>query len=663
MIFLMLFLSSSVSAQQDPQKIEVIAPAEPETEPLQIDALKLNTAYKQSTDDSLLEIPNLSFAGGTSRPRYLQIRGVGETSTYENTPSHSVTYLLNDIDLTGILASWPQMNVATLHVDKGPQSTFWGGSSTGGLVRTELQNNSGETSLPNELRAVAQSQGGVQGGVAVNIFSKSRLFLYHVNDPGFYKNTYLSRKVSGQNEYYVSLVNDLFHSENWQISSSHIGMKSQNGYDVWSLNNDLKTISDQPGQDSLLLQGHSLKIRRTISETTSLNSLSSIAVSDSVYSYDADWGNNPYWQSIPGWNANYDYFDEFQRRRTAWHQKLFITHRTSSAGFHFYGLDERTHIDHFKNKNLKSSLGSNYRSRSAALFADLRETFFEKNSLQLATRYEIQNTDYQDSSLTEGDRKDHSFSFQSEWRHHLKESSFVFAKVSSGFKSAGVNVDSSLSPDRRYYDPEKVMNYEVGFQRQSASSLVAFDLFYMDQKQKQVKVSKQDDPMDPSTYTYFTSNAARVATYGLEAQWRKRIGLWQSELQLGLLKAAFKNYEFENHSYDGRNVAHAPTWNYAWSLTQNWSEQFSSNLSFIGKNSFYFSNNHDQTSSTTHLVNGGLTYKKKNWSWNLWVNNIFDRRYEIRGFYFANEPPNWENKLYTQQGLPRRAGLSLSYQF
>ena len=54
--------------------------------------------------DAINHIPNLNFAGGTSRPRYFQIRGIGERSQFfgEGSPNHSVSYELDGIDLSGI---------------------------------------------------------------------------------------------------------------------------------------------------------------------------------------------------------------------------------------------------------------------------------------------------------------------------------------------------------------------------------------------------------------------------------------------------------------------------------------------------------------------------------------------------------------------------------
>src|SRR5262245_40324633 len=55
-----------------------------------LDAATLRDAGQQHFEDVLTEIPNLHWAGGTSRPRYFQVRGIGEREQYEGAPNPSV---------------------------------------------------------------------------------------------------------------------------------------------------------------------------------------------------------------------------------------------------------------------------------------------------------------------------------------------------------------------------------------------------------------------------------------------------------------------------------------------------------------------------------------------------------------------------------------------
>jgi hypothetical protein len=45
----------------------------------------------------------------------------------------------------------------------------------------------------------------------------------------------------------------------------------------------------------------------------------------------------------------------------------------------------------------------------------------------------------------------------------------------------------------------------------------------------------------------------------------------------------------------------------------------------------------------------------------MWSRNLFDAAYATRGFYFGNEPPNFDNKLYIQNGDPRQFGVSVEW--
>ena len=67
-----------------------------------LDERTLRDAGRQHFEDVLAAVPNLNWAGGTSRPRFFQIRGIGEREQYEGAPNPSVGFLIDDIDFSGI---------------------------------------------------------------------------------------------------------------------------------------------------------------------------------------------------------------------------------------------------------------------------------------------------------------------------------------------------------------------------------------------------------------------------------------------------------------------------------------------------------------------------------------------------------------------------------
>ena len=83
-----------------------------------------------------------------------------------------------------------------------------------------------------------------------------------------------------------------------------------------------------------------------------------------------------------------------------------------------------------------------------------------------------------------------------------------------------------------------------------------------------------------------------------------------------------------------------------------------------GKDSFYFSNSHNQQSSAYELLHAKLAYQQGPLTLSLWGRNLTDQDYDVRGFYFGNNPNNgWITESYTQLGEPRVFGLSGKYDF
>ena len=76
-----------------------------------IDNKLLQSSGTQHFGDLINAIPNLTWTGGTSRPRYIQIRGIGENSQFEGeTPDSTVRFLADDLDFTGVGTIAPMCN-------------------------------------------------------------------------------------------------------------------------------------------------------------------------------------------------------------------------------------------------------------------------------------------------------------------------------------------------------------------------------------------------------------------------------------------------------------------------------------------------------------------------------------------------------------------------
>src|ERR1700723_4375667 len=94
----------------------------------------LQDAGQQPFEDVLALVPNLNWAGDTSRPRYFQIRGIGELQQYQGAPNPSVGFLIDDIDFSGLGTAGTLYDIDQVDVLRGPQATRYGANALGGLI-------------------------------------------------------------------------------------------------------------------------------------------------------------------------------------------------------------------------------------------------------------------------------------------------------------------------------------------------------------------------------------------------------------------------------------------------------------------------------------------------------------------------------------------------
>jgi outer membrane receptor protein involved in Fe transport len=239
-----------------------------------------------------------------------------------------------------------------------------------------------------------------------------------------------------------------------------------------------------------------------------------------------------------------------------------------------------------------------------------------------------------------------------------------YATVSRGYKAGGFNIGQFVPADHRQFEPEYLWNAESGLRYSSPQQ--AFDaqvsVFYMWREQQQVSSSYQLDPGDPLSYVFFTDNAASGRNYGLEASANWQAAPWLGlSATLGLLQSKYIDYAYGGRSLDGRQQAHAPGYQYSLAAQLGREQGWMARADLTGMDAFYFDTSHDQRSKPYHLVNLKAGYRGERWSAYAWGRNVFDENYAVRGFYFGLEPPDYPNKLYTQRGDPRSAGVTVEW--
>jgi len=138
----LLFVAAAAAAGNESSLEEVLVTADLREKNLQqlpasatvLDAHTLDIAGVQHFQDVLGLVPNLNWAAGTSRPRYFQLRGIGELEQWQGAPNPSVGFLIDGIDFSGVGMPATLSDVDSIEVLRGPQGTAYGANALAGLI-------------------------------------------------------------------------------------------------------------------------------------------------------------------------------------------------------------------------------------------------------------------------------------------------------------------------------------------------------------------------------------------------------------------------------------------------------------------------------------------------------------------------------------------------
>ena len=660
-----------------------------------IDSQKIQDESAQHFEDLLNSIANFNWSGGSSRPKYFQIRGVGEQEQYQGAPNSSVGYIIDDIDLSGIGMVSSMYDLQQVEVLRGPQGTRYGANALAGLIYlksndpTDVFEHGGEVSLgDDDLRTFS--------GFSSGPLTDSGKLLYRVSmqqhqQNGYHDNLYLGRDdTNGRDEFSGRAKLRWYATDDLQFDLTVLHADFDNGYDVWSLTNSpTQTTSDQPGVDSQRTTGAGFKATYSGAENFELTSLTSFANTDHHYSYDGDWANSEYWASKQCNDDNgnlapcqYDYFwDKTGQRKTASQEfrlssteqgRIFAESTDWLLGVYAMNLKEDNQLYSEYNASLDEVLDSEYEATNYALFGQLDTDLGSNYALSVGLRLERRNSHYSD---TNNDNFDPS---ETMWGGHiavskvLNDSHNAYIRVARGYKAGGFNMTLPVElNDKKEFSTETLYNYEIGLKSHWLAGLIDTNLalFYMDRQDQQVAASQQD-PDKPQRFILFTENAGSSNNYGaeLDATWYATDNL-QVYSSLGWLETAYGDYQYQDKygtevDLTGRDLAHSPHVTYSLGGTYRANSGWFANLNLSGKSEFYYSDSNESRSEPYTIVNARVGYEASAWSAYLWGRNLFNEEYGVRGFYFGNEPDNgWAEKQYIRYGDPRQIGVTFNVKF
>ena len=638
-----------------------------------LDQERLRSRQPSHIDSVLNSIPNVNFAAGASRGRFVQIRGIGERSQFAEPINPSVSFIVDEFDFSGLAAAGLIFDAKQLEVYRGPQATLYGTGALAGAVK--LSSNDVGSDAPDyvEARIGNKESYRIEGatGDDINTDWGYRVALVHNRSDGFVENTFLNRSDTANiDETALRFVVEGSVDERTTLALTYRWYDIDNGYDAFSLDNDNKTLSDEPGFDEH--QTHTVSARSTTNTAAGDFILIATHASHNIaYGYDEDWtftGFHPW---------GYTSFDAYYRDvETQTGEMRFVS---SDSAALFDGMTDWTIGVFYKSTEekllrqytyLDSDFASEYTPTTTAIYAQTESRLNENLVLVAGLRVENYDFDYADNNqLTRA--FDTTMVGGKVALQYTQGNHFYYGSISRGYKGAGFNPDSRVNDNQRFFDEEYNWNYEVGVKGPlfTPDLIARAAIFYMDRKDTQVSdfdVITRDD--GTAGFVDIIDNADLGTNKGaeLELSWIAS-DAWQLDASVGYLSATFEGYTLaDGTEVSEQRQAQSPKWTanlYSeYALTDNmlW------RVDVDYKSEYRFSDGHDVTSPSTTLVNSEIVVLHGDWQTSLWVQNAFDREFYTRGFGgFSNDPRDEYafDEPYYQIGNGRQFGVTVKYAF
>lgn len=612
--------------------------------------------------------PNVNIATTSSRGRYVQIRGIGETSQFIDPVNPAVGLMIDGIDMTGLGAAATLFDVQQVEILRGPQGTRFGANALAGMIN--IQSHDPSKSLQGYVRGKLGNyqSAGLGGAVsgALNDNVQGRLAVHSFRSDGYMQNDYLNRDDTMRIQ--ETLLRGKLH---WQpdaqseIKLTYLLADIDNGYDAFTVDNSRHSLADQPGKDQQRTHAVALNYARNINSAVRFEGVVSGVTSDSLYRYDDDWVNNVYGER---YGSAVDEYQRSQKRAT-----LDLRLVSGSTGRIFanstdwvvgaYGM--------FRNETLDRDYTFNSALYNNQLDTDSWSVYTEFNTnLSLSTRLiyglRIENwtNDFSANDGVTSNTNDVLWGGKITLEHLLTPDHLGYVSLARGYKPSGVNSYQSLPEQWRSFEPEYNYLSEIGLKSTWQSTWqTRMAVFYVYRNHQQVFMSF------PDGYGYFKDyfdNASTGTNYGLELEslWDITPNLsWQ--LSYGFLHTHLKEYAYLGTETRGnREQAFAPKHSGSSAINYAFAANWSVRLETEAKDAFYFSDNHKEKSNGYVLWHARLSYQQPNFEIALSGRNLGNQDIATHGFGgFNNDIKNPDSQRYVQLGEPRLIMLEGQYSF
>jgi iron complex outermembrane recepter protein len=631
--------------------------------------------------DLAAQVPNLTWTGGTARPRFFQIRGIGENSQYEGeTPDAAVRFLVDDLDFTGLGGVGATFDTQQVEVLRGPQAGAFGANAAGGVIRLVTVAPSphwtgglNSTVSGDGLREVTAAVGG-----PVIAADPERLMVrvavQRHESEGFRRNVFLGRDTNARDELFARLRLTWNPGATWRWEATGVAGEQDNGFDEFALdNNGRRTFSDEPGEDDQRTLAGGLRGVYSGSEDVVFTTISQVGRAETLYSYDSDWASD---YSHP---FAYQSFAALERARDTLSQELRLDSAAEedalgwidrwTLGAQVARLDEGS----FFSTTGGARAGGDYRADSTSVYGQAAHDFSARTRLTLGLRAEA----VRQRGAVAGDVGDGPVRYADTFsdtlgggkvtlEHELSSKVRAYASTARGYKAGGVALDPYVAPGAAApgFASEALWNHELGLKARGWDDRVTGELtaFYLQRHDTQLRGSVGAT----DSFRYYTINGGEAWVRGLESTLGVTLGAgWSVQASLGLMESEREAFTRPDGSTaEARELAATPEHGYSVELIYQAREGWFGRVGVVGRAAYFETEGSDEQRDAYAVLNAAFGYARGGWTASVWVRNVLDETYAKRVFNFGNDPAlDYAPTRYTSQADPRQVGVSVGWGF
>ena len=641
--------------------------------------------------------PNVSFSSGASRSRFVQVRGVGDLEQYGEPKYYpAVGITIDDLEIGAASHAASLFDAAQVEVLRGPQGTRFGASAHGGLIniRSQEPTDAFEGSLSAGVgNRGAYNIGGVLSGPLGETLA-GRVAVHRSAEDGHFKNVALGRDdLAGFDERTVRAKLRWRPNERSRYGFNALLFESDNGYDVWSLDNNRTTWSDAPGVDRQEFAGFTASANWQLGERYRLRALATRSDADLLYSYDVDWISPAVCAAFTCSDGHDTATESFDRRqyRTGLELRLLGGGETLDAGqwrqvagLALKSTGERLRYAYPSVWYGDYTLSTDYDTIRAAAYGEVEHALNDRLSISLGARFEQFEDNYGDTSGVAHDNGETLFDAELSAKLRLRGHGLLYASLAASEKPGGVNVSASsqfvlmsttfqhfMAPKLRF-GSERLINKELGYKARVFDGRLTWRvaIFHSARSNAQFESWMWDE--DAGLWIGYLDSGSDGENYGaeLEAEFDLTPKL-QVFANLALLRTRINDLEtfdldaFEFVSRSGRSQTKSPKHQYALGMNAMLPAGLSASVSVEGQGDSYYGYYHDGRLDGYTLVNASIRWQTARISFNAWARNLTDVKYATHGLYFGVDPRDdfafWSNQTYEQRGAPRSVGFDVRY--